>query len=289
MNFMNGSLRKTKMGIKADPELRKMLVRSRYNEIMLDLDGDGLADICLSDESGTGDIDTISYDLTGNGEFNLYLHDIDGNGVPDTIFWADDNSEKMELIASGTEVEDGLIEMTTRVYQRAVAEEFAQEEFGMSLEELAVFMRANMAALAEEVKRRTEAEGVDKVFYFLDDAGTYFLATEDGDQARVRPFGTILLHDDKLYIQTGKSKEVSKQIAANPKVEICAFMDGKWLRVSGELVNDDNKEVKEAMLEKMPQLKGMYSADDDNMQMLYFKDATATFSSFTAEPEEIRF
>ena len=130
-------------------------------------------------------------------------------------------------------------------------------------------------------------EGIEKVVQFLDEAQTYYLATAEGDQPRVRPFGTALLWEGKLYIQTGKVKSVSKQLAANPKAEICAFKDGKWLRVSGELVNDDDREVKTAMLEKMPMLKRMYSPDDGNMQMLYFKNASATFSSFTAAPETI--
>ena len=128
-------------------------------------------------------------------------------------------------------------------------------------------------------------EGIERVLQFLDEAKTYYLATVEGDQPRVRPFGTALVHDGKLYIQTGKVKPVSKQLAANPKAEICAFKDGQWLRVAGELVNDDTREVKVAMLEKMPQLKGMYDPDDGNMQMLYFKNASATFSSFTAAPE----
>ena len=124
---------------------------------------------------------------------------------------------------------------------------------------------------------------------FLKKCGTYYLATVEGDQPRVRPFGTAEIIDGKLYIQTGKVKPVSKQLAANPKAEICAFKGGKWLRVSGELVNDDNHDIKVAMLEKMPSLKGMYSADDDNMQMLYFKNAVATFSSFTEAPETFTF
>ncbi len=132
-------------------------------------------------------------------------------------------------------------------------------------------------------------EGIERVYQFLNEAGTYYLATMDGDQPRVRPFGTILLMGGKLYIQTGKVKDVSKQIAANPKAEICAFKDGKWLRVACELVNDDSHEVKVAMLDKMPTLKAMYSADDDNMQMLYFKNAKATFSSFTEAPETVTF
>jgi uncharacterized pyridoxamine 5'-phosphate oxidase family protein len=132
-------------------------------------------------------------------------------------------------------------------------------------------------------------EAIERVCKFLSEAGTYYLATVEGDQPRVRPFGTVLLSGGRLYIETGKVKAVSKQIAANPKVEICAFKDGKWLRVAGELVNDDSRDVKVAMLEAMPSLKGMYSPDDGNMQMLYFKNATATFSSFTEPPKTWKF
>lgn len=128
-----------------------------------------------------------------------------------------------------------------------------------------------------------------EVYDFLKSAGTYYLATVEGDQPRVRPFGTVEIFEDKLYIQTGKSKDVSKQLAANPKAEICAFKDGTWLRVSGELVSDDRREAKAHMLDNYPELKGMYSADDDNTQVLYFKNATATFSSFTAPPRTINF
>ena len=107
-----------------------------------------------------------------------------------------------------------------------------------------------------------------EVYEFLKSAETYYLATVEGDQPRVRPFGTVDIFEDKLYIQTGKSKDVSRQLAANPKAELCAFKDGKWLRVSGELVNDDRREAKEHMLDGYPQLKAMYSADDDNTQVL---------------------
>ena len=130
---------------------------------------------------------------------------------------------------------------------------------------------------------------MQRVYDFLKKCGTYYLATTEGDQPRVRPFGTAILCKNRLYIQTGKVKSVSKQLSANPKAEICAFKDGKWLRVAGELVNDDDRDVKVAMLEKMPSLKGMYSPDDGNMQMLYFKNATATFSSFTDAPETVNF
>ena len=131
--------------------------------------------------------------------------------------------------------------------------------------------------------------GIQKVYDFLDKTKTYYLATVEGDQARVRPFGTVLLFGGRLYIQTGKVKAVSKQIADNPKVELCAFDGATTLRLTGELVNDDSREVKVAMLEKMPELKHMYSADDDNTQVLYFKNATAVFSSFTEAPQTVTF
>lgn len=134
-------------------------------------------------------------------------------------------------------------------------------------------------------------EGLEKVCAFLEKTKTYYLATVEGDQPRVRPFGTALVYNGRLYIQTGKVKPVSRQLAANPKAEICAFdgETGSWLRVSGRLVNDDSREVKAAMLDKHPELKGMYSADDDNTQVLYFEDAAATISSFTAAPETFNF
>lgn len=131
------------------------------------------------------------------------------------------------------------------------------------------------------------AKTIDNVAQFLRDAQTYYLATAEGDQPRVRPFGTVLLYGGRLYIQTGKSKDVSKQLARNPKAELCAFKDGVWLRIAGELVNDDDRAVKVAMLEQYPQLQAMYSADDDNTQVLYFRNAAATFSSFTAAPETV--
>lgn len=130
---------------------------------------------------------------------------------------------------------------------------------------------------------------MNKVYEFLKNAQTYYLATVDGDKPRVRPFGTIDIFEGRLYIQTGKSKNVSKQLQANPNAELCAFADGKWLRVSGTLVRDDRREAKAHMLDAYPELKAMYSADDDNTEVLYFKDAAATFYSFTEAPETITF
>ncbi len=130
---------------------------------------------------------------------------------------------------------------------------------------------------------------IERVCEFLKEAGTYYLATVDGDQPRVRPFGTAHIFEGRLYIQTGKIKPVSKQLAANPKAEICAFKGGQWIRVAGRLINDDRLEAKESMLDAYPNLKNMYDAKDDNTQVLYFEDGEATFSSFTTAPETVKF
>ena len=124
---------------------------------------------------------------------------------------------------------------------------------------------------------------------FLKDCGVYYLATMDGDQPRVRPFGTAEIFEDHLYIQTGKSKNVSKQIEKNPKVEVCGFKDRRWIRVEGTLVRDDRIEAKKDMLDKNPSLKDMYSAEDDNTEVLYFESGKATINSFTEEPRVIEF
>ena len=130
---------------------------------------------------------------------------------------------------------------------------------------------------------------MDKVLKFLKDAETYYLATVEDDQPRVRPFGTAHVFEGKLYIQTGTVKDVSKQLHQNPKAEICAFKNGEWLRVSGKLIEDDRNEARQSMLDAYPSLQKMYKADDGNTEVFYFKNATAIFSSFTHEPQIIKF
>ena len=179
--------------------------------------------------------------------------------------------------------------LNAKIANLIVAEDFMNRELGISLADLAAYLKLHAAAMLTELEKRENAEGIEKVYYFLEDAQTYYLATVEDGKPRVRPFGTLLLYDGKLYIQTGKVKDVSKQIAADPFVEICAYMNGTWIRIAAELVEDDDHDVKVAMLDKMPSLKDMYSADDDNMQMFYLKDAEAVISSFTAEPEVINF
>ena len=132
-------------------------------------------------------------------------------------------------------------------------------------------------------------QNVERVARFLQEAGTYYLATTEGDQPRVRPFGTAHVFEGKLYIQTGKVKAVSRQILANPKVELCAFMNGEWIRVAGELAEDDRLEAKQSMLDAYPSLQKMYAADDGNTQVFYFKSGEATISSFTHPDEVFRF
>ena len=151
------------------------------------------------------------------------------------------------------------------------------------------FIRRRALALWIYLGNYQEDYIMERVVQFLKEAETYYLATVEGDQPRVRPFGTAHIFEGKLYIQTGKVKDVSKQIHANPKVEICAFKNGEWLRVAGELVEDDRREARQSMLDAYPSLQNMYSADDGNTEVFYFKNATATFSSFTHEPEVVKF
>ena len=130
---------------------------------------------------------------------------------------------------------------------------------------------------------------MEEVCEFLKKCGVFYIATMEGDQPRVRPFGVVNIYEGKLYIQTGKSKNVSKQMQINPNVEICAFMAGKWVRIEGKVIRDDRIEAKASMLDANPVLKSMYSATDDNTEVLYFEKAKATFYSFTDKPRTIEF
>ena len=132
-------------------------------------------------------------------------------------------------------------------------------------------------------------EGMQKVHDFIKNCGTYYIATVDGDQARVRPFGTIHIFEGKLYIQTGHKKDVAKQIAADPKVELCAFNGSEWIRLSGTLVDDPRIEAKKSMLDDYQSLRGMYDENDENTAVFFFKDAKARICSFTAPEETIEF
>ena len=130
---------------------------------------------------------------------------------------------------------------------------------------------------------------MEEVVKFLKECGTYYLATAEGDQPRVRPFGTAHVFEGKLYIQTGKVKPVSHQILANPKIEICAFQKGQWLRIQAVAVEDDRVEARKSMLDAYPNLRRMYDENDGNTQVFYLKDAVATFSSFTAPSRTVTF
>ena len=130
---------------------------------------------------------------------------------------------------------------------------------------------------------------MERAYEFIKNCKTYYLATVDGDQARVRPFGTIDMFDGGLYIQTGKKKDVAKQMMANPKVEICAF-DGKaWIRLSAKAVLDERVEAKKHMLDAYPNLRKGYDENDDNTAVFRLTEATAVISSFGAPPVTINF
>ena len=128
-----------------------------------------------------------------------------------------------------------------------------------------------------------------RVLEFLKNAEVYYLATVEGDQPRVRPFGTVNEFEGKLYIQTGKVKPTSHQLASNPKAEICAFTGSAWIRVACELIEDDRFEAKKSMLDAYPNLRGMYDENDGNTQVFYMKNATATFCAFGKAPEVVEF
>ncbi len=152
------------------------------------------------------------------------------------------------------------------------------------------FVLCGCLSTIESEKTVTERSmDMNDVYQFLKDAGVYYIATVDGDQPRVRPFGTIHIFEGKLYIQTGKKKNVSKQLGINGKTELCAMKGDRWIRVSGTLVNDDRREAKVSMLDAYPSLKKMYDPDDGNTQVLYFRDAVATIYSFSEDPVVIRF
>lgn len=125
---------------------------------------------------------------------------------------------------------------------------------------------------------------MEEIYEFLKACGDYFLATCDDGQPRVRPFGTVNIYNGRLYIQTGKSKSVSRQLHKNPKLEICAMKDGKWMRVEATAAEDDNREARVSMLEAYPNLKALYSPDDGNTEVWYLRNVTATLYSFTEPP-----
>lgn len=136
----------------------------------------------------------------------------------------------------------------------------------------------------------SENKNLEEVYDFLKNCGIFYLATVDGDQPRVRPFGAVNIFENKLYIHTGKKKDVSKQMQANPKIEICGFKNGSWIRVTAKAIRDDRVEAKQDMLDHSPEsIRKQYSATDDNTEVLYLKDATATISSMTQEPRTIKF
>ncbi|MDR2472899.1 MAG: pyridoxamine 5'-phosphate oxidase family protein [Tannerella sp.] len=146
-------------------------------------------------------------------------------------------------------------------------------------------------AAGEPVTNRKSEPTMQDVYQFVKKCGFYFIATVDGDQPRVRPFGTVAIYENKLYIQTGKKKNIAKQLKINPKIEICAYdvTGGKWIRIEAKAIADERRQAKQYMLDQYPELKKMYSADDDNTLVLYLKDATAWLNSFSEETIVIKF
>ncbi|BAK99246.1 hypothetical protein OBV_20480 [Oscillibacter valericigenes Sjm18-20] len=129
-----------------------------------------------------------------------------------------------------------------------------------------------------------------EVLDFLKSCGTFYLATSDGDQPRVRPFGAVCEFEGKLYLVTNNRKKVYAQMLNNPKVEICGMNKGTWLRIAGKAIHDDRRQARQAMMDaNSAVLSSMYAVDDNLMEVLYLEDVTATFYSFTSEPRTVKF
>ncbi len=132
-------------------------------------------------------------------------------------------------------------------------------------------------------------QDVQRVCEFLKKCSAYFLATEDGGQPRVRPFGTAHVFEGRLYLQTGKAKNVYRQMKANPKVELCGMAGDQWIRVEATAVEDDRVAARQSMLDAYPSLQAMYRADDGNTAVFYLKDASAAINSQSGAPEVFKF
>lgn len=157
---------------------------------------------------------------------------------------------------------------------------------------VSVIFAKNQEINMEQINKKNNIKqeiNMKTVYDFLKKCQTYYLATVEGNQPRVRPFGTVDIFENKLYIQTGKIKNVSKQMKINPKIEICAFDGNKWIRIEAIAVNDDRIEAKKHLLDNYPSLQNLYKADDNNTQVLYLKNVTATFYSFTDKPKVVKF
>ena len=149
----------------------------------------------------------------------------------------------------------------------------------------------NEVVTNDTISKEMKEANMQEVQAYLKECGAFFIATADGDQPHVRPFGVSEIIDGRLYIMTGKVKDVYKQMAANGKFEICALKKSgsEWMRLSGTLVNDETLAVKEEFLNRNQGLKSMYKADDDNMAVLYITNATARFCSFSAPERRVSF
>ena len=135
-----GNLKKMRLTMKTDRDLRKLMVRGSHNEILLDLDGDKQADIALQDINSDGNIDRFAFDVTGDGWFNLFIDDEDRNGVPDRIFIVkygnDEEPDKVEELAAGPEVEQEIITAAQDIALMIQAKEIIGEEMILRLNEL---------------------------------------------------------------------------------------------------------------------------------------------------------
>lgn len=129
-----------------------------------------------------------------------------------------------------------------------------------------------------------------EVLDYLKACGTFYLATTEGNQPRVRPFGAVCEFEGKLYITTNNKKKGFEQMIRNPKIEISGMSKGTWIRLEATAVHDNRREARVAMMEdNEASLSRLYSIDDGIFEVLYLEDATATIFSFTGDPKVIQF
>lgn len=185
--------------------------------------------------------------------------------------------------------DDGKLECKEETNRRNMRQILSMLALGLLVIGCAPKQEKSISPVNSSEYTTSNVEGMKTVQEFLQSTHVYFLATVEGDQPQVRPFGTAEIIEGKLYIQTGHIKNVAKQIAANPKVAICAFNGEQWLRITATLVEDPRVEIKKAMLDANPGLRNMYDENDDNTAVYFLTEAKASINSFTTEPIVIEF
>lgn len=120
---------------------------------------------------------------------------------------------------------------------------------------------------------------MEKTFDFLKKrTQVNYVATINGNVPSCRPFGDPVLFNNKIYILTSKTKNVSKQIEKNNNVCIVAYDNKDWIRINCKLIDDsENVEAKKAIINEFDWAEEAgYTLDNPNFQVLYIAEANST-------------